>query len=272
VLVSVLGFVLEDDPALREEIVDSAFGRIPVIGTQLADDVQPLTGSTVALAVGLAGALWAGLGVTLALGRALDDIWDVPLLERRGPVAERLRGLLVLAIFGVALVTSTALAGFAVGGAIGPAAERVGAILLALAVNGGVVMATFALLTARPVRAGELLPGVGLSAIGLLLLQSLGSWYVTQAVARASDTYGTFALVIGLLSWFLLLAYLLLLAAELNVVLDRRLWPRSLSGPLEPADRAALERHAEAARRDSREQIVIRFDEADDKEREAWDS
>ena len=89
VFVSVLGFVLEDDPALQEDIVDSALARIPVIGAQLGDDVQPLTGSGVALAIGLAGALWAGLGVTLALGRAFDEIWDVPRLEQRGPVARR---------------------------------------------------------------------------------------------------------------------------------------------------------------------------------------
>src|SRR3954470_2050592 len=37
VFVSVLGFVLEDDPSLQAEIVDSALARIPVIGTQLDD-------------------------------------------------------------------------------------------------------------------------------------------------------------------------------------------------------------------------------------------
>ena len=93
--VSILGFVLEDDPALQEDIVDSALARIPVIGAQLGDEVQPLTGSGVALAIGLVGALWAGLGVTLALGRAFDAIWDVPRLEQRGPVTRRVRGALV---------------------------------------------------------------------------------------------------------------------------------------------------------------------------------
>ena len=47
--VSILGFVLEGDPALREDIIDTALERIPVIGAELRDDVQPLTGSGVAL-------------------------------------------------------------------------------------------------------------------------------------------------------------------------------------------------------------------------------
>jgi len=62
-----------------------------------------------------------------------------------------------------------------------------------------------------------------------------------------------------LLSWFWLGAHLLLVAAEVNVVRHRRLWPRSLTGALEPADERALERAALAARLDRREEIVVRF-------------
>jgi membrane protein len=78
-------------------------------------------------------------------------------------------------------------------------------------------------------------------------------------VTRASGTYGTFALVIGLLSWFWLFSHLLLLAAEVNVVLRRRLWPRSLTGELEAADRSALRPSAEAMRQDVRQEILVRF-------------
>src|SRR5689334_20054499 len=101
--VSVLGFVLEGDPQLREEIVDSTVARIPVIGSEIEDQVQPLTGSTVALVVGLVGALWAGLGVTLALSRAFADIWDVPRVEQPNGLKKRLRGLIMLAVLAVTL-------------------------------------------------------------------------------------------------------------------------------------------------------------------------
>jgi uncharacterized BrkB/YihY/UPF0761 family membrane protein len=86
---------------------------------------------------------------------------------------------------------------------------------------------------------------------------------VDHTITDASAIYGTFALVIGLLSWFFLVSHLLLIAAEVNVVLGRRLWPRSLTGELEPADRRALERAAEAARMDRRQQIEVGFSEGE---------
>src|SRR3954464_4343 len=103
VLVSALGFVLEDNPSLREDVLDTAFARIPVLGAQLRNDIEPLTGSTTALVIGLAGALWAALGVTTALTRAFDVIWDVPRMEQRRGLRARLAGLVALTACGSAL-------------------------------------------------------------------------------------------------------------------------------------------------------------------------
>jgi YihY family inner membrane protein len=260
-LVSILGFVLQDDPALQAEVLDSALARIPVVGDELKDEIEPLTGSEVALAIGLAGALWAGLGVTVAMGRAFEAIWDVPRFDRRGLVSSRVSGLLVLGVLGVALIGATVATGCAVGVSRWSLLERLCAMGGALAVNALVFLIAFALLTARPVRIQELLPGVLLAAGGSMALQSAGGWYVERAVAQASATYGTFALVIGLMSWFWLGAHLLLVAGEVNVVRHRHLWPRSLTGPLEAADREALRRTAEAARQDERLRVAVRFDD-----------
>ena len=262
--VSILGFVLEDNPSLRQDVVDTALARIPVIGAELRDDVQPLTGSGIALAIGLAGGLWAGLGVTLALGRAFAEIWDTPRMEQPRGLKARARGLALLVILGATLVASTVAAGLAVGGAIGPAAERGAAVAGSLAVNIVAFLTVFALLTPRPRRLRDLLPGVALAAIGAVALQSLGGWYIDHVIVDASAVYGTFAIVIGLLTWFWLVSHLLLIAAEVNVVLHWHLWPRALTGELEPADRLALRRFAEATRRDPREQIAVSFGDRDD--------
>jgi membrane protein len=259
VLVSVLGFLLQDDPSLQQEVLDSALARIPVVGAQLGDEVEPLTGSEIDLVVGLAGALWAGLGVVLSLGRAFDEIWDVPRFAQRGPLRARAYGLLVVAMLGLHLVVATVLAGLAVEDRIAPAAHQIVALALSLALNLAVFVAAFGLLTARPFRIAEVMPGVVLAAIGTLALQSAGGWYVQRAVADASETYGTFALVIGLMSWFWLGSHLLLLSAEVNVVAHRRLWPRSLGGELVAADRLALRSTAEAVRQDERQKIMVHF-------------
>ena len=259
VLVSALGFVLEDDPSLRDDVLDTAFARVPVLGAQLRDNIEPLTGSTTALVIGLAGALWAALGVTIALTRAFDVIWDVPRIEQRKGLRGRLAGLVVLTVLCAALIASTVLGGLVAAGGIRSEGEGALALLVSFAVDVAMLVAVFWLLTDAPRRLGALLPGAVAAALGLLALQAIGGWYVDRVVTRADDTYGVFAAVIGLLSWFWLVAHVLLVGAELNVVLHRRLWPRALAGDLEPADRLALRRSAEAARRDRRESIEVSF-------------
>ena len=258
-LVSVVGFVLDGNPSLQDDVVDTALGRIPVIGVQLRDDVHPLTGSGVALAVGVVGALWAGLRVTVALGTAFAEIRDVPRLEQPSGLRSRGRGLAVLVILAAMLVAATVPTGVAVGGGADAVVEHGAAVIASLAINGVVFLAIFALLTPGPRQIRALLSGVTLAAVGWLVLQALGGWYVDRVIADASATYGTFALVIGLLSWFWLGSLLVLLAAEVNVVLVWRLWPRSLAGEPEPADRRVLRRLAESTRRDRGEEISVAF-------------
>ena len=62
-LATILGFALAGDPALREQLINSAVMNIPVIGDQLKSDVHPLEGNTVALIVGIAGTVYGSLGV-----------------------------------------------------------------------------------------------------------------------------------------------------------------------------------------------------------------
>ena len=94
-------------------------------------------------------------------------------------------------------------------------------------------------------------------------LLGIGSWLVDHQVRNATHVYGFFAIVIGLLGWVYLGAQVLLFGAELNVVLARRLWPRSLTttdDTTAPDERVfAGEATEEAAV--PRERVEVRFGE-----------
>jgi uncharacterized BrkB/YihY/UPF0761 family membrane protein len=90
----------------------------------------------------------------------------------------------------------------------------------------------------------------------------VGGFYVGHVLTSSSDTYGTFALVIGLLSFVYLAAHVTLLAAEGNVVAARGLWPRSLSatdGQTTVADRRALTALTRAEKRRTGQTIEVEF-------------
>ena len=58
---------------------------------------------------------------------------------------------------------------------------------------------------------------------------------------HSDSVYGVFATVLGLVAWIYLAVEITVYAAEVNVVLARRLWPRSIvQPPLTEADRASL--------------------------------
>ena len=109
-------------------------------------------------------------------------------------------------------------------------------------------------------RWSEVLPGALAGSLAWTLLATIGSWYVRTQLAGASEIYGTFGLVIGLLGWIYLGAQVALYAGEINVVRTMHLYPRSLlPPPLTDADRRALTRYAEEEERRSEEDVHVRF-------------
>lgn len=262
VLVTVFGWVLQGNRDLYDEIVGSALGQFPVIGADLQNDV--LTGSTVALVVGLVGAIWAGLGITLAGQRAMDQVWDVPYRLRRNFLTARLRGLLILLVLGLLNVSVSTGVGLLVGG-LGGFELTVAGFAASALLDVLLFWAVFRLFTSDSVPTRDLWLGIVIAAIGWALLQTAGGIYVDRVVSRARATYGFFAIVIGLLSWMYLGAQMLLYAAEANVVRARRLWPRSLLEPVTEADVRALRAAARVEERRDGERIEVTFDPRTDR-------
>ena len=259
--VTILGYVLIDHHHLRQEILDSALGQFPVIGSQL--QVHSLKGNGLALAIGAVGALWAGMGVVLALEFAFDQLWGVPFVHRADFLRSRLRALLILLLIGGGSVLATVLAGAVTNGGSYSAGFKVIGIVLTVALDFGLFLVAFRILTHRDVTWNELWVGAAVAAVLWAAAQSGGTYYVTHQLKGASDVYGTFALVIGLLTWIYLGAHITLLSAEANVVRARRLWPRSFSllstAPRTEPDERALRQRAQIEERRPEERVEVSF-------------
>jgi YihY family inner membrane protein len=226
--VSILTLLLHDDPTLRDRIVDSLVGRLPVIGTEIQTNVDSLQVHGVLLLVGLATLLWAGLKVVRHAQNAFNEQWGVPYVQREGIVRQSVRGLVTLAVIGVAIVGATAVTSLAAFGDL-PGLTKVSGAVAAIVLNIVFLGASFEILTEAHLGLRGILPGAVAGGIALWLLQLVGGTYVERVIADASDIYGAFATVFGLLIWLAVMARVALLADEVNVVLRRRAWPRSFA-------------------------------------------
>jgi membrane protein len=265
VLATVLGFLLPGNPELQRQLIDSALSQFPIIGDQLTSGAQPLRGSGIGLTAGILVSLYGGMGFSVALQNALNQVWGVPVNRRPNPFLARLRSLLMLGLLGVGVVLTTALAALSgIGEQFGPVL-RGAAVLVSILVNAGLFVLAFRTLTARRVTVRDVLPGALLAAVCWQGLQAVGTVYVDSQLRGATQVYGLFGIVLGLLAWINAGALVVVLSAELNVVLAERLWPRSLLSPfaedvdLTRADRRSYASYAHAQRYRESEEIDVEF-------------
>ena len=260
--VTILGFVVGRNADAQDAVERSVLVEFPIVGEQLVESLDPLQGSGVALVVGLVGLLWGGFGVTQAVQHAMAEIWNVPGVHRAGFVPRMIRGAGVLGVAGLGLLATSALASVSTVSDGSLDARRMAALVASAALNGVVFTALFRMTTVGSVPLRDLVPGALIGGVIWTGFQALGSYLVSHQLRGASEVYGFFATVLGLLSWIFVGARLLLYAAEANVVLTRRLWPRSLvQPPLTEADRRALAALARQQERRPEESVEVHFEE-----------
>ena len=263
VFVTVLGYALANNRALQRQVIDAAIAQFPIAGTEIADSIKTIQGSGIGLVVGILGTLWGGLGITQSAQDAMNAVWNIPRRRRPNYWLRLARGLGSLLLLAAAIFAATALAqlGTATSGIAGRLLPFAGSLVLNLLL----LTVLFQVLTGMPVPWRRLLPGAAVGAVGWSVLQTAGVLIVNRQLAQANLIYGVFAVVIVLLSWMYLSAQLLLYAAELNVVLARRLWPRSLlQPPLTGPDRQVLTALAETEERRPEQTIEVRFSPEED--------
>ena len=269
VLSSVLGFALQNRPELREQIMGSAIRQIPVVGDQI--QFTGLQGSATAVTVGLLGAVYGAMGVAQAVQHTMNFTWNIPRNRRPNPFLMRAKSLLLLLTLGAFLVATTALSQLtAILGAFGttlPGALDLVTTAGSLAISAGLYFAVSRIGIAQYVGNRTLLPGALVWAVLWQVLQAVGGSMVRgYGSSGIASTYGVFAVVLGLLLWIYLGAVVYVFCTEVNVVLAKRLYPRSLLTPmtddvdLTSADQRAYTGMVRAQRLKGFQRVDVTFD------------
>ncbi|MFD1859192.1 YihY/virulence factor BrkB family protein [Aeromicrobium camelliae] len=265
---SVLGFFLQDDPALQEDLLDTVLAQFPIVGDQLGRP-DGLTGSTSAIVVGVIAATYGAMGLGLAVQNAANIAWAVPRNSRPNPILLRIRSLVIMGIAGVGILL------VAIGTSLlqDPDAIGLGVIpdlgwlvrLIGLVITALIFVTLFRLISLGRATWRSVLPGAIVCAFAWQVLQYVGDAYVRNIIGRASAMNQTFALVLGLIAFLFIAALIVTFGLEVNVVLRRRLYPRALLTPftdnveLGPGDIRAYTSYARMQRHKGFEQIQVDF-------------
>jgi YihY family inner membrane protein len=231
---SILGFFLQDDPELRERLLDTALSQFPIVGEELGRP-EGLQGSTTAIVIGALAATYGSLNLGQAAQNAAHITWSVPRNSRTNAVLQRVRSLVFLAVAGLGIlalaITSSVLANpDAFDGMVQPSYGWV-ARIVGFVFTSVIFIGLFRLVSAGRGTARSVLPGALAASVMWQLLQFGGNSFVRNVIGTAGQMTDTFALVLGLVAFLYLAGMLIVLSLEINVVLRRRLYPRALLTP-----------------------------------------
>jgi YihY family inner membrane protein len=259
VLATALGLVASGDPAVRHAVLDAVAKQFPLVGQQLAGNVHALRRSSViGLIVGLAALIWGASGLAQAGLFTMAQVWNLPGPARPRYLQRLGRSMGFLGVLGLGVILTTLLTGLdAFGhshGLIAVLAEPLAALT-----NIAIYLIAFRVLTPKGVPGRKLMPGAIIGGIAWTLLQALGTYLVHQYL-RSDSVYGVFATVLGLIAWIYLAVEITVYSAEINVVLARHLWPRTVvQPPLAEADRASLALQALQNQRREEQHIEVSY-------------
>ena len=267
VFTTILGLVAAFDPGFKTAAENAVASQVPIIGHTLTSNVQTLKRSSViGLIVGLLVLIWGSTGLAQAGLYTMEHVWNLPGPERPGYLPRLARSMLFLALLAVDVIATTALASLSTYGGNRPLSLLAFAEAVAAAVNAGMFVAGFRILTPKAVETHDLVRGAVVAGMLWTVLQVLGTWLVHHFL-HSDSAYGIFATVLGLVAWLYLAARITVYCAEINVVLARKLWPRSIiQPPLTEADKTSLALQALENQRRKEQHVHVTFHEAEQPE------
>ncbi|MCJ1685880.1 YihY/virulence factor BrkB family protein [Rathayibacter sp. VKM Ac-2927] len=230
VFFAVFGFVLRDNAALRDSLLQLLTSSVPgLIGDRNAlVSIDTLLDSTILGWTGViaaAGLLWTALNFLGSLRQAVRILFSLP-----GPtvlfVLLKLKDAGLALVFGAVLVVSAALSVFSTSfvdvafdvlgigsdSTLGRVTGTVVGLLIMLALDTATLAGSFRILSGIPIPwknlwVGALMGGIALGALKVLGTQLLGG-------ASRNPLLASFAVLIGLLIWFNLVCQVILIVAS----------------------------------------------------------
>ena len=243
VATAIIQFIAQKNEIIREKLLASVTSYFPAIGDTLATSLQTSSKTGIAMIIGLLIALYGARGVADAVQNAIHTVWETPRYKRAGFPKSTLKSIAIIIGGGAGLMLSAVLTNYATNSDLSYPTKIVvgtfGFITLF-----GVFWGVFTFGSSARRRPIANVPGALISALGVLLMQSIGSYLIQNQLNRYNGLNAQFAIVLVLLFWIYLQAQIIVLSLEYSSVRAHRLYPRSIDS-LNPtdADKRAYELH-----------------------------
>jgi membrane protein len=163
---------------------------------------------------GLLGLVWTGTGLSMAIAYAWNAAWGIPGGGFRG----RASGLIWMFGSGVSIIAAVASTSWITSHHTLPAVAMVIGVIADLSL----VLLTAVLLPARHIPLRSMLPAVIVTSLGLTATRVAGATVLPRIASDSSAIYGTIGVFFALLIWMLVIGYVLVSAAMVEVVLWER--------------------------------------------------
>jgi membrane protein len=252
-LLTTLEIILSSYPDFRETVLTTTLNNFPVLSQTLAENVSSLSGTWYRIIVSGIIALLASFGVANTIRNTINDLWQIPHTGRRGVPWNYLANLGIIGTGGLILIASTLITGWLT------KSGTIWYFALGAVINFGLFLLAYRIATSREIKTKNLLIQSLLTAVMWQVLQTLGSYLIERQLGNLNLLYGSFAVVLGLLFWLYFVARMAVYAIEIDVVVAKGLWPRSIGGDTTEAGKKAYAAYAQAQKRHEDEHISVIF-------------
>ena len=262
VLVTILGLVASVEPSFRTDVLNAVAGQVPLIGHTLTENVHQLQrASLIGLIVGLLLLIWGATGLAQAGLFTMEQVWNLPGPARPGYVQRLGRAGLFLCLLGGGVIVTTGLASLSTYLPNG-LAFKIPLEVVDGSLQRGHVPRRFP--RADPEGRADPQPAArshhAAASAGRCFRSSAPIWSITSCTATPSTACSPPCSACWPGSTWP--SEITVYSAEINVVLARRLWPRSIvQPPLTEADRASMALQALQNQRRPEQDVEVTFND-----------